>query len=85
MDDEAKETRVTKTEIVELHGLLYCARHALEAAGLAKPAAWSDYDALGVRPLHLYKPRHAHLAAVRLLIEGLRRAVRPDSHLKPRL
>lgn len=56
-----------KNELVQLHALLDVTRRFLERRGTVEPSAFAEYDALGVEPQHIHKPKGRHEAAVKRL------------------
>ncbi len=56
-----------KTELLQLHALLFRVRRHLERRDVVDDDAFAAYDALGVRPQHVHRSKDAHRTAVKRL------------------
>lgn len=61
-----------KTELLQLHALLFEVRRRLERRDVVDDGAFESYDALGVRPQHVHRPKDAHREAVKRLGAALK-------------
>lgn len=65
-------------ELKQIHALLYEVREHLEKEDAVPSDAFTDYDSQPIRPSHVHQSKDAHMNAIGLILNGIKRTLRSN-------